>query len=69
MGVEIVLNPCNPVSLGEVGVGAVLEEVLENVGKIDGSAALSNGDMVPWRQPSSGANNMNMLATPARSDS
>ena len=55
VSVEIVLDEDDRFGLREVDVG----EVFQNVGVIDGGAAVG-------RQPSSGANIMNRLATPLR---
>lgn len=59
MGAEIVLDQDDPGGGGEADVG----DVLEDLGVVGGGPAISDG----WRQPSSGANTMNRLATPLRS--
>ena len=59
VGVEIVLDEDDRLGFGEVNVG----QIFQNVGVVDsgaGSVTLTS------RQPSSGANIMNRLATPLR---
>ena len=59
MRAEIVLDQPDLSGVGKMHVG----QFLEHLCVIGGGVAI--GDL--WRQPSSGANIMNMLATPLRS--
>jgi hypothetical protein len=68
MGAQVVLNQYNLFGVGKMRV----RQFLEHLGVIDGGVMvgdprLRGGRLLTLRQPSSGANVMNMLATPLRS--
>ena len=70
VGVEIVLHQHDFRCVGEARVG----EIFQNLGVIDGGVTVGDFDVIKAiaeqssvRQPSSGANSMNRLATPLRS--
>ena len=68
VGVEIILHQHDFHRVGKMRVG----QIPEHVGIIDGGVAvgdprLRGGRLLTCRQPSSGANTMNRLATPLRS--